>query len=85
MQKITRYFAQTYKRMISSIAFIPTIIILASLLLGVLVFYFEDCKYTQWLSKNLEFVLVSGADNARMVLTIILIPIYFRVHSKYKY
>ena len=57
--------------MISSIAFIPTVLILSSLLLGLLVFYFEDYKYTRWLSKNLEFVLVSGADNARMVLTTI--------------
>ncbi len=57
--------------MVSSIAFIPSVLILASLLLGVLVFYFEDYKYTRWLSKNLEFVLVSGSDNARMVLTTI--------------
>lgn len=40
-------------------------------MLGVFVFYFEDYKYTRWLSKNLEFVLVSGTDNARMVLTTI--------------
>lgn len=57
--------------MLSSIAFIPSVVILASLLMGVLVFYFEDYKYTRWLSKNLEFILVSGNDNARMILTTI--------------
>jgi uncharacterized membrane protein len=61
-----------YKRMVSSIAFIPTVMILAALMLGVFVFYFEDYKYTRWLSENLTFVLVSGADNARMVLNTVI-------------
>ena len=72
MYKILQYIQRIYKRLISSIAFIPSIIILASLLLGIAVFYFEDYKYSKWLGENLKFVLVTGTDNARMVLTTII-------------
>lgn len=72
MYKIIQYLTRIYKSLISSIAFIPSILILASFLLGVSVFYFEDYKYTEWLSEHLKFVLVTGTDNARMVLTTVI-------------
>lgn len=72
MYKIFQYLSQTYKRLITSIAFIPSTIIIAAFMLGVVVFYFEDYKYSKWLAENLKFVLVTGTDNARMVLTTII-------------
>ena len=69
MRKIPHSLNTLYKKMVQSIAFIPSIMILGSFLLGVIVFYFEDYEYSLWLkNKNLEFILISGADNARMVL-----------------
>jgi len=61
-----------YKRMVSSIAFIPSIMILFSLILAVSVFYVEGSVHTEGISEYIQFALVHGAENARIILTTII-------------
>lgn len=72
MSKIQNYLLRIYKQLVTSIAFIPTLMILASLILGIAFFYFEDIGITTGISKYLNFAMVHGAENARMILTTII-------------
>jgi len=72
MTEILNYILRLYKRLVSSIAFIPTIMIMISLVLGIAFFYFENTGYVNGISKYLDFALVHGGENARMILTTII-------------
>ncbi len=71
MNKVLDHLQRVYKRLISSIAFIPTVMVFGAFLLAVFIFSIDGAGDDLWLEKNLKFVLVHGADNARMVLTTI--------------
>lgn len=57
--------------MVTSIALVPTLMIMVSLILGIAFLYFESISDTTAINKYLNFALVHGADNARMILTTI--------------
>lgn len=71
MNKILDHLRRVYKRLIFSIAFIPTVMVFGAFLLAVFIFGIDGAGDDLWLERNLKFVLVHGADNARMVLTTI--------------
>ncbi len=72
MHKIISSLQRFYKRLVYSIAFIPTIMIFGSLILGLLIFNLENSGYTHQLRKSLQLFLILEADNARMILTTII-------------
>jgi uncharacterized membrane protein len=65
-------FLRLYRLLISNLAFIPTIITVGSLMLAIGMLYIESHNYTSWLEENIDFALVKGTENARMVLTTII-------------
>ena len=72
IQSIWENLIRWYKKLVSSIAFIPTIMILFSILLGIFMFDLEDTGFAVNLKRTLELVLVFGAENARLILTTII-------------
>ncbi len=72
MHKVLSYIHRIYKSMVYSIAFIPTLMIFCSLILGLLIFNLENSGYTSQLRDSLKMFLILEADNARMILTTII-------------
>ncbi len=72
MNKILKYVLRLQERVIYSIAFIPTLMVILWLIFGFLIFNFDGSDSSKWIKDNLEFVLVNGTDSARMVLTTII-------------
>ena len=61
-----------YKALVTNIAFIPTVMGVASLLFAIGLLYLETLGYADWAKEDIDFALVKGADNARMILTTII-------------
>lgn len=72
MRQTLAFLYRYYRKLISNIAFIPTMMSVFSLILAVVIMWFESHNYTAWWVDNAPFLLVKGADNARMILTTII-------------
>ncbi|RYD70494.1 MAG: DUF2254 domain-containing protein, partial [Sphingobacteriales bacterium] len=71
MRKYFKPLHTLYLSIINSLAFLPSIIASGLFLLAVFMLYFEQNPLAEKLQKPIRILLVSGADNARMVLTIL--------------
>jgi len=58
-----------YNRLISSIAFYPSIILLGFICLVFLMLSIEDTKLTKWLIDNASYLVINNADTARSILS----------------
>ncbi|MGB3467516.1 MAG: DUF2254 family protein, partial [Cyclobacteriaceae bacterium] len=72
MRQIIAFLYRYYKKLVTNIAFIPTLMSVISLILAVVIMWFESNNYTEWWVDNAPFLLVKGADNARMILATII-------------
>lgn len=72
IKRISEKLIRLYKKLVYSIAFIPTIMIIFSLVLGIFMFDLENIGVVKDLKESLHLFLVLGADNARLILTTII-------------
>ena len=69
LRKIKNWIFTVYWNTISSIAFYPTIIAVALLLLALLLTSVEDNEMTKFLLENASYLVINNADTARAILT----------------
>jgi len=58
-----------YHRLISSIAFYPSIILIGFVCLVMIMLYIEDNSSTKWLIDNAPYLVINNADTARSILS----------------
>ncbi|WP_338763042.1 DUF2254 domain-containing protein [Bernardetia sp. ABR2-2B] len=63
-----QYIRKTYLALTNSIIFIPSLMAIFSIGLSVFMMSFEDSELSTKIKENLDFALVTGADNARFAL-----------------
>lgn len=72
IQSIRNYLLSLYKRIISSIAFYPALILIAYFILAAILLTIEESVISQWLIDNTPFLVMDNADTARSILTTII-------------
>lgn len=66
------YFQTLFRRLVSSIAFLPALISLAFFFCALLIVYLNAMDYQAQAGESLQVLLVKGNDNARQVLSAII-------------
>lgn len=69
MLKIKNYFFSTYRAILSSIAFYPTVITIGFFLLAIIALTLENKGLTSYLLDNIPFLVINNADTARTILS----------------
>ncbi len=72
MHSIVRWILRVYKKLVYSIAFTPSLMILFSFLLALLVFYFETTDTARKLENSIKILLVRDEGSARLIVTTII-------------
>jgi len=72
IETLKNRFLSVYHKVVSSIAFYPSLILTGFFLLAALMLTLEDYEITPWLIKHAPYLVINNADTARSILSTII-------------